>query len=208
MVSRINRQCAYFPCHDNLEDCAFCYCPFYPCGDERRGNYVVSRKALKVWSCKDCDWIHRRKVVDNIFKMIRSNNIKKAILPRKPEYKDVGVIVLGHGSRLKTANESLCALARKIRLSNEFNIVEPAFLQLSQPDLRRAIRKVARTGCKTIIVVPFFLFMGNHVTRDIPRVIAEEAKRYKLVKLVRAKNLGQDPRMASIVIDRIREVIK
>ncbi|TAN60140.1 hypothetical protein EPN16_05810, partial [bacterium] len=37
---RVNRACKYFPCHQNLEDCAFCYCPFYPCREKGLGEYV------------------------------------------------------------------------------------------------------------------------------------------------------------------------
>ncbi|HCX89553.1 MAG: hypothetical protein COW04_13340 [Deltaproteobacteria bacterium CG12_big_fil_rev_8_21_14_0_65_43_10] len=43
----------------NLEDCTFCYCPFYPCGEESTGGKWI-RGAI--WSCEDCNWIHRSEV--------------------------------------------------------------------------------------------------------------------------------------------------
>ena len=30
MIQRVNQACSYFPCHEDLEDCTFCYCPFIP----------------------------------------------------------------------------------------------------------------------------------------------------------------------------------
>ncbi len=69
-VHRINPFCQYFPCHENMEDCTFCYCPLYPCKDETRGKYVKSKKN-RIWDCSGCNWIHKKEVVDKIFELIR-----------------------------------------------------------------------------------------------------------------------------------------
>jgi len=71
-VERTNKACQYFPCHKNLEDCTFCYCPFYPCKDNTKGDYVKI-KTSRVWDCSECEWIHEKKVVDDIFKIIQRN---------------------------------------------------------------------------------------------------------------------------------------
>lgn len=65
---KIEKDCEYYPCHSVLEDCTFCFCPFYPCGDESTGGrYVVSEKTGKdVWSCKNCEWIHKKEVVERV----------------------------------------------------------------------------------------------------------------------------------------------
>ncbi len=73
-ISRVNTRCASFPCHEGLEDCTFCYCPFYPCLDGRKGRYVVSSlTGEKIWSCEDCVWIHKKEVVDRILESVRKN---------------------------------------------------------------------------------------------------------------------------------------
>ncbi len=60
--------CEYYPCHFHGHDCTFCFCPFYPCPDGLTGGrYVVSKKTGKeVWSCKKCDWIHKKDIVVGI----------------------------------------------------------------------------------------------------------------------------------------------
>ena len=74
MLKRNNKACSYFPCHKGLEDCAFCYCPFYPCKDKSLGRYIRSIKLKKnIWSCQDCNWIHKKKTADRIYKLIRRN---------------------------------------------------------------------------------------------------------------------------------------
>ncbi len=54
------RECEYYPCHFEGQDCTWCFCPFYPCLDERTGGkYVTGRRTGKeVWSCKGCRWVH------------------------------------------------------------------------------------------------------------------------------------------------------
>ena len=51
-----DNDCPYFPCHETLEACDFCYCPFYPCADGITGGEWIKDK--DVWSCQHCDWIH------------------------------------------------------------------------------------------------------------------------------------------------------
>ncbi len=70
-----NKSCKYFPCHRQLEDCTFCYCPFYPCLDESRGRFVVAdrKNGVPVWDCSECVWIHRKAVVEEIFLFLKRN---------------------------------------------------------------------------------------------------------------------------------------
>jgi len=57
------RDCEYYPCHFEGQDCTFCFCPFYPCGDTRTGGrYVESSTGKTVWSCVGCTIIHEHEV--------------------------------------------------------------------------------------------------------------------------------------------------
>jgi len=69
-IHRINPFCQFFPCHEGLEDCTFCWCPFYPCKDLEKGKYIRKGKT-RVWDCSGCNWIHKKEVVDKIFQLIR-----------------------------------------------------------------------------------------------------------------------------------------
>lgn len=72
IFDRRNLFCKFFPCHENLEDCTFCHCPFYPCKNEERGKYIRNGNK-RYWDCSECNWIHKREVVDKIFKLIKQN---------------------------------------------------------------------------------------------------------------------------------------
>ena len=60
----IDEDCEFFPCHDVIEACDYCYCPFYPCADSLTGGVWIKEKG--VWSCMACDWVHRKEVVEFI----------------------------------------------------------------------------------------------------------------------------------------------
>nr|QNO41215.1 hypothetical protein JNOLDJLP_00040 [Methanosarcinales archaeon ANME-2c ERB4]QNO41619.1 hypothetical protein OAEIHDOC_00040 [Methanosarcinales archaeon ANME-2c ERB4] len=61
------RDCEYYPCHFEGQDCTFCFCPFYPCNDTRTGGkYVESSTGRMVWSCVDCTIIHEPEVAQEI----------------------------------------------------------------------------------------------------------------------------------------------
>lgn len=120
---------------------------------------------------------------------------------------DIGIIILGHGSRAKKANGTIPQVIKEIKKKASFDIIEPSYLQLSRPNLHASVKRVVERGCKKIVVVPFFLFTGNHVGRDIPNEIAREKKIYQDVEFVYAKNLGADPRISDIVLSCIKEVL-
>lgn len=57
-----NFDCEFYPCHKEAENCTFCYCPFYPCGDSSTGGQWI--KGKNIWSCQNCDWIHKKDTVE------------------------------------------------------------------------------------------------------------------------------------------------
>lgn len=62
-----NISCPYYSCHFQGQDCTFCFCPFYPCGDERTGGKWVERSSGgKVWSCEGCNIVHLPDVAEKL----------------------------------------------------------------------------------------------------------------------------------------------
>jgi len=59
----IHKKCKFFPCHNGIEDCRFCYCPIYPCGYKDFGKFIVAHDK-KIWDCSDCIVFHKAKIAD------------------------------------------------------------------------------------------------------------------------------------------------
>ena len=119
-----------------------------------------------------------------------------------------GVIVLAHGSKRKTANDDLRKVVELLRAMRRWDVVEPAFLQLASPALAEVAEKLASDGCASIVVMPLLLFMGQHVTNDIPEGLARVKETHKNVRFIYANNIGPDPRIAQIAADRIEEALR
>ena len=58
--------CPYYPCHFKAQQCDFCYCPLYPCGDETLGGFVTGSSGVRVWACTDCTLNHEPEVVRHL----------------------------------------------------------------------------------------------------------------------------------------------
>ena len=77
-----DRSCEYYPCHYDGMDCTFCYCPFYPCKDDRYGKYVENKKLGMVWDCSDCVMIHHPDVCRHTIERMRELGITECTDPR------------------------------------------------------------------------------------------------------------------------------
>jgi threonine-phosphate decarboxylase len=61
------KTCEYYPCHFEGQNCTFCFCPFYPCENEKTGGkWVQSSRGGKVWSCVDCHLVHEKEIAQKI----------------------------------------------------------------------------------------------------------------------------------------------
>lgn len=115
-----------------------------------------------------------------------------------------GVVLLGHGSRLAAANLPLLEAARLSSLRLGGVPVHPAFLQLAEPTLARAVEMLREAGGRRIAVVPFFLYPGAHVQEDIPAEIARLKGLYPDLTITLTEHLGIHPLMADIVAELVK----
>lgn len=115
-----------------------------------------------------------------------------------------GIVVFAHGSRLEPANEAVRAVARQLAAAGGFTAVEAAFLELGQPDLEGAVKALVAQGCRDILVVPYFLTLGIHLERDLPRIINSLAAVFDTVQIRAAAPLDGHLALVEILLDRIR----
>jgi len=115
------------------------------------------------------------------------------------------VILLGHGSRAENGNTALADVAGII---NEIGGVEviPAYLQFCSPSLSESLKKAAADGAEKVIVVPYFLYSGNHVTQDIPEELETLKREHPEVDIVMTDHLGAHKKLAEIVLERIKGI--
>jgi len=126
---------------------------------------------------------------------------KEKVMPCKK-----ALLFLGHGSRAREANEAMYGVIDLVREATDFDIVEAGFLDLNPPSVTEAMATCVRQGADRVLVMPYFLHLGMHVQRDLPRVIAELQAEHPQVEVVLGRHIGFHPKLAEIFVERIQEM--
>ena len=116
------------------------------------------------------------------------------------------VLILGHGSPVSKANNTLLEVAEAVRIKGGYGIVQPAFLQFEHPNFAEAVDKIVGMGAQQIIVHPYFLYMGAHVTKDLPFEIGTAKRKYPDIEFILAPHLGYHEKLVDIAVERIESV--
>jgi len=116
----------------------------------------------------------------------------------------VGVIVVDHGSRRTESNVMLEDLTRgPITDTLDYDIVEPAHMELAEPSIATAFDACVTRGATTVVIQPYFLLPGKHWNQDIPELAAAAASRHPGVAYLVAAPFGVHPLMADVVTARV-----
>jgi sirohydrochlorin ferrochelatase len=116
-----------------------------------------------------------------------------------------GIAIFAHGSSIASANEAVRAVADRVARQGGFRLVEAAFLEQGSPDLAEAVRRLAARGASRILVVPYFLTLGLHLQRDLPRIVADISRIEPNVEIRVTPPLDGHPAMELALIDRARD---
>jgi sirohydrochlorin ferrochelatase len=117
--------------------------------------------------------------------------------------KQLGIILVDHGSRRNESNEMLLDVVRDFARSSGRPIVEPAHMELAEPSIATAFARCVEAGAKTVVVFPYFLLPGRHWNDDIPRLAAAAAKDHPGVRYLVTAPFGLHPLMAEVMQQRI-----
>ncbi len=116
------------------------------------------------------------------------------------------IILIAHGSPKREANniELIGRLLHDaIHPGCDQNCVGIAYLQFAEPNLMTVIKKYAEDGAGKIIVHPYFLSSGTHVTMDIPNMIDKAKAMYPNVEFLYSEPLGVHNKLVYVVLERI-----
>ena len=118
-----------------------------------------------------------------------------------------GVLVVGHGSHRREANDDLREAARRIAERGRFPLVEAAFLEIEHPNISKAFARLVEQGADEIIVHPYFLSPGRHTRGDIPIEVREAASHHPGVNYRITEPLSAHPLVIEASVERLLETI-
>jgi sirohydrochlorin cobaltochelatase len=119
-----------------------------------------------------------------------------------------GLLLVGHGTRdpvgLKEFEEVCAEVARRaVGLD-----VEHCFLELADPDIRTAIRRMIERGIRSITVAPLLLFAAGHARKDIPAALREATRGIEGLQIRQSAALEANPRIVELSRRRFEEALR
>jgi len=84
--------------------------------------------------------------------------------------------------------------------------VELSCLEFIEPHPDQSIRNLADQGLQQVVVFPYLLGQGKHVTLEMDEILDDVRTKLPGLGLYLAGSLGPDPRMAEIVVERVQSL--
>jgi precorrin-8X/cobalt-precorrin-8 methylmutase len=134
------------------------------------------------------------------------NQIELCYMPR------TGIIIICHGSRGEQGDIEISkALTRitegvKTLLPPGLEVIGAA-LQFNHPTLEEAVESLAMRDVDQIIIMPYFLFSGRHITEHIPELVNKLKHIYPKKQFIMSNPLGSEEPFISSVAKRIEEAV-
>ena len=115
------------------------------------------------------------------------------------------LLLIAHGSREENANADLYYLVERLRSQCLDSFVEASFLELAEPTIEQGSARCVALGAERVILLPYFLSAGVHVTRDLTQACQRLGVHYPGVEFRLAEPLGRHPLLVQIVLERARQ---
>src|SRR5689334_21896188 len=112
-----------------------------------------------------------------------------------------GFVVFAHGSRVEGANQAVRDVAARLAATDN-RLVEPAFLELGEPDLNGATGRLLARGASRVVVIPYFLTLGTHMQRDLSRLAKHASESHGNVPMQVTSPLDRHPALLEALLDR------
>lgn len=118
------------------------------------------------------------------------------------------IVIFAHGSSIESANDPVRRIAETVRIEGGFDLVEAAFLEQGRPDLTSAVAALVQKGATRIVVLPYFLTLGVHLQRDLPKLVEELGRAHIGVDIRVTPPLEGHPALRQILEERAYEALR
>ncbi len=114
-----------------------------------------------------------------------------------------GILMISHGSPRAEANQRFVALVGRIAARLGTADVLPTFFSIVRPNIPDRVAELAARGVKRIVLLPYFLYTGQHVTHDIPELLEQCRRQFPAIVLEVLPTLESDPALEDLVVERL-----
>jgi sirohydrochlorin ferrochelatase len=112
------------------------------------------------------------------------------------------LLLVAHGSRRAASNEEVKTVVDRLRAAQGgFASIEAAFLELADPSIEDGLATLAGRSARHIVVMPYFLAAGSHVTHDIPEILEVFRVAHPGIHLTLKQHIGCSEGMGQLILD-------
>jgi len=115
------------------------------------------------------------------------------------------LILIAHGSREPRWLASVEELAQTLQAEHGQDRVRLAYMQCASPTLTEAVSLAANSGHTKIRVLPLFLTLGGHVTRDIQNLVDQVRQAHPEIDVQLLPPVGKHPLFTELLQQIISE---
>ena len=90
-----------------------------------------------------------------------------------------GILLCCHGTRNNEGIKDTIKLLRVFKKRNKNSTVKIGYLEILKPTIKDQLDFFFSKKFDYLLIVPAMLFSGNHVTKDIPKILSNLKKNYK-----------------------------
>ncbi|MSO19532.1 MAG: cobalamin biosynthesis protein CbiX [Acidobacteria bacterium] len=112
------------------------------------------------------------------------------------------IILFAHGSSVAEANEAVERVATELSARSRCPAIA-AFLEKAHPDLASAIARAVGCGAFRVIIVPYFLTMGIHISKDLPELARQQQALFPGLDVKIALPMEGHPLLLEALLDRM-----
>lgn len=113
------------------------------------------------------------------------------------------ILLIDHGSVRPEANHMLSCMANLLQhMVGDGVLVRHAHMELAEPSIAQGFAGCVGAGATDVTVFPYMLSPGKHVTRDIPRLVAETADTFPHVTYRLTPAFGVHAKLAELIAER------
>jgi sirohydrochlorin cobaltochelatase len=119
---------------------------------------------------------------------------------------NAGVLIVGHGTRSSVGQRQFLQLAEEV--SRRLPVpVAPAFLELAEPSIDRAVKRLLIRGIDSLVVAPLLLFAAGHAKADVPAAVSAALAQHGVAALPvrQAGHFGCHPLILDLAHRRLLE---
>ena len=113
------------------------------------------------------------------------------------------LVLLAHGSKDPRWREPFKNLFCKAAKDSER--VRLAYMEFTGPTLLEVAEECALENVESLRVLPLFMAAGAHLATDVPEQLSQVSERYPKMRIEVLPPIGEDPRVAALMEELIRE---